>query len=280
VSESWRERALISVSELEGIGSTHVVIFDCRHRLDEPDRGRKDFLAGHIPGARHLDLDSDLSAPLVPGPRGPIGGRHPLPDPEVFAELLRSHGVRPDTLVVSYDDTGGPFAARLWWTLRWLGHSRARVLDGGLQAWSGQEFELEAGAETSALRGTWAAYERPELIADARAVRASLVAGTSLLVDCRDRVRFEGTFEPIDPVGGHIPGAINRPWRELVDGDSGLARPPELPLDQPAILYCGSGVTACVGLLALVEFHGREDVRLYPGSWSGWLAEGGEVSRE
>ena len=260
-------KPLISASELQRrLQKGGVVVFDCRHRLSDPGWGVSAFRAGHVPGARHLHLDRDLSAPVAPDL---AGGRHPLPDPELFGRLLRAHGVSRRTRVVAYDDMGNPFAARLWWMLRWLGHDDVQVLDGGLNAWAGP---LEEGDAAPVREGSFQPRLRPELVAGREDA-----ADAELLVDCRAPARFRGEVEPLDPRPGHIPGAINRFWRELVDEAGRLARPPQLPPGEP-ILYCGSGVTACVGLLALEAYGGRRG-RLYPGSWSGWLAAGGPVEK-
>jgi thiosulfate/3-mercaptopyruvate sulfurtransferase len=239
------------------------LVFDCRHRLGDPDLGREAFAAGHIPGARHLHLDDDLS-----GPRRAdrIGGRHPLPDPKIFADRLAAHGLSDGQLVVAYDDIGGAFAARLWWMLRWMGHDAVGVLNGGLDAWPGH---LETGPAAASVRGTFRARMRPEWVATRNDVAAS-----KLLIDARAAARYRGEHEPHDPVAGHIPGALSRPWTDaLVDGR--LQTPPEVP-PGPGIAYCGSGVTACVNLL-LLSVSGRQDIRLYPGSWGDWLAAGGAV---
>lgn len=239
------------------------LIFDCRHRLDDPERGRQAFAAAHIPGARHLHLDDDLSGPLR---ADRIGGRHPLPDPAVFAERLAAHGLDTGQPVVAYDDIGGAFAARLWWMLRWVGHDAVGVLNGGLQAWSGP---LRGGPAAAVAPGCFRAQVRPGLVADHHAAAAA-----SLLVDARASARYRGEHEPHDPVAGHIPGALSRPWTDaLVDGR--LQRPPQLP-PGPGVAYCGSGVTACVNLL-LLAVAGRTDIVLYPGSWGDWLAAGGAV---
>ena len=254
------------------------LVFDCRHRLDDPGWGRRAFAEGHLPGARHLHLDEELSGRIEPGPNGPRGGRHPLPDPETFGALMRRHGLRAGRLVVALDDAGNPFAARLWWLLRWLGHDAVRVLDGGLAAWTAAGGELVAGDAGEVAPGDWRPRPDPARIAEHARV-AAIAAGAgagATVVDVRDPARYRGEHEPIDPVGGHIPGAINRPWKELLDESGRLARAPAVP-GGPLVFSCGSGVTACVGLLALAEHAGREDALLYPGSWSGWLAEGGGV---
>lgn len=240
------------------------LVFDCRHKTGQPDHGLQAFLAGHIPGARHLNLDTQLSAPVR---SDGIGGRHPLPDPAAFGALMRRCGLSSEQLVVGYDDIGGAYAARLWWVLRWLGHEQVAVLSGGLAAFDGP---LESGTAASVAEGNWL----PRVCPDRIATRAEAAAG-GLLVDARAPARFRGEHEPLDPIAGHIPGAINRPWTEaLVDGR--LTRAPEIP-PGPGIAYCGSGVTACITLLMLAA-AGRDDLRLYPGSWSDWLASGGPIA--
>ena len=247
------------------------IIVDCRHRLPAPEAGRQAWLQGRLPGAHHLNLDQDLSGPLVPGPQGPIGGRHPLPDPQTFAATMRSIGLRADSRVLAYDDVGGCFAARLWWVLRWLGFDRVSVLNGGIGAWTAAGGRLSSGTPQHApAQGDWRPSPDDRWILPREAVAD--FAGT--LIDSRDADRYRGEREPLDPAAGHIPGSINRPWRDLLDEDGRLVGAPDAP--KGAAFYCGSGVTACANLLALAA-QGREDGRLFVGSWSGWLAEGGEV---
>jgi thiosulfate/3-mercaptopyruvate sulfurtransferase len=263
---------LIGIDALDAL--TDARIFDCRFRLPEPGRGEAAFLAGHLPGARYLHLERDLSGPLAPaGPRGPVGGRHPLPTPAALQATLRRAGLRQGQPVVAYDDMGGPFAARLWWMLRWLGHEAAYVLGGGLAAWTAAGRELERGPASPATAGDWIARPDPSALLDYEAVRGLSGAG---LVDCRAPERFRGEDEPLDPVAGHIPGAINRFWGDLLDGEKRLVRAPALP-EGEWVFYCGSGVTACAAALALAAYDGRR-ARLYAGSWSDWIARGGEVA--
>jgi thiosulfate/3-mercaptopyruvate sulfurtransferase len=240
-----------------------VRIIDCRFVLGDPAAGAMLYAEGHLPGAAFLDVDADLSArPAPPGPRGPVGGRHPLPARADLQAALRRAGVRAGSPVVAYDEgmTGG--AARLWWLLRHHGHDRVSVLRGGLGAWEGP---LRAGAEAIAPSDLELRAGRADDVADARAVAAR---GDAVLLDARAPERFSGETEPVDPVAGHIPGARNLPaggaWpvpAELLD--------PERQL----IASCGSGVSACVLLLALAD-AGRNDARLYPGSYSDWVARG------
>ena len=253
-----------------------LVVVDCRFQLGDAEAGGRAYAAGHIPGALYADLERDLSSPVVPG-----SGRHPLPDPSLLASKLRAWGVRQQSLVVCYDDQSGAFAARLWWLLRWLGHERAAVLDGGYQAW------LDLGGEpTTSLPapepGDFVARLHNELTVSADEVAERLQAPSYRVLDARARERFRGDVEPIDPVAGHLPGALCVPFIDNLAG-SRMKSPAELrqrfgPLigDTPAervVVYCGSGVTACHHILA-AEHAGLGLWRLYPGSFSEWIADG------
>jgi len=276
-----------------------LVVVDCRFRLGVPAAGRELYAAGHIPGARFLDLDADLADPPGPpagagdlpaappasaaatappahAPAGPLGGRHPLPDPERFAAAVRRVGIGSGTTVVAYDDamTGG--AARLWWLLRHHGFEQVAVLDGGLAAWDGP---LRAGPEPAPAPGDFQPSPAPrddlvtadDLLADlARppAERAFLV------LDARAPERFRGEQEPVDPVAGHIPGARSLPLTDAFPPPADLPRRGERTL----VASCGSGVTA-TGLLLALAAAGRDDAKLYAGSWSDWVARGLPVAR-
>jgi thiosulfate/3-mercaptopyruvate sulfurtransferase len=252
-------------------------IVDCRFDLRDRDAGRRAYLAGHIPGAAFLDLDADLAAPpAAPDPatpRGPVGGRHPLPDLDRFAAAARRAGIGAGTTVVAYDDamTGG--AARLWWLLRHAGFEDVAVLDGGLAAWRGP---LRGGEEAIA-SGDFAVGRIRDDVVDAAAIVADRDRAPDhrelLVLDARAPERFRGEVEPIDPVGGHIPGARNVPVAAAFP-------PPADVLDADATLVasCGSGVTACALLLGLAA-AGREDAKLYAGSWSDWVARELPVER-
>ena len=224
---------------------------DCRWELGAPGRGRELYLRGHIPGASFLDVEQDLSAP--PGPRG----RHPLPDPELFAAAAGRAGVGDGVFAVAYGSMGG--AERLWWLLRHFGHDDCAVLE--LDGWLGPlragEEEIEPARLTLRPR-TGDAIEADELLERLDEL---------VLVDARVPERYRGEVEPIDPVAGHIPGAVNAPWNEPL---------PELPADD-IVAYCGSGVTACVTVHRLA-LAGR-DARLYPGSWSEWSGRGLPAAR-
>jgi len=248
----------------ERLGAPGVRVADCRFVLGDPAGGRRRHDEGHIPGATFLDVDADLSAPPAPrGELGPVGGRHPLPDPAVLQAALRRAGVRAGEHVVAYDDgTGG--AARLWWLLRHHGIERVSVLRGGLAAWDGP---LRAGAETPAPGDVILGPPRTDDLVGFGELGPGF---EGLLLDARAPERFRGETEPVDPVAGHIPGAVNAPFTEPPD--------PALVADpRPLVAYCGSGVSACALLLSLAD-AGREDARLYPGSWSDWVACGGPVA--
>jgi thiosulfate/3-mercaptopyruvate sulfurtransferase len=251
---------LISVEELAGILG-QVRLCDLRWDLDDPDKGRNTYEQGHIPGAVFVDLDTDLASP--PGENG----RHPLPDPDVFAVTLGSLGIDPDSDVVAYDDTGGRIAARLWWMLRSIGHDEVRVLDGGYQAWVEAGHEVESGM----VAPVPARYPGP-LVFTGMLGPDDLEGRT--VVDARAGARYRGETEPIDPKPGHIPGAINIPTdtnldesghfldaRSLNDAYSGLTG--------DVVVSCGSGVTACHDALAMVA-AGLPMPDVYVGSYSEW----------
>ena len=237
---------------------------------------RAAFETGHLPGAVLLDVDRDLA-----GPPGGESGRHPLPDPEAFAGTMERAGIGDGALVVAYDDAGGWIAARLWWMLDVLGHGAA-VLDGGIGAWEGG-LEVGPGAEPVPSRFTPEAWPAPAIV-DARAVEAALREGDGVVLDARAGERYRGEVEPIDPVAGHIPGAASAPWGENLDASTGRFLSPgalarryaDLGATGGAIVYCGSGVSACHDILAL-RLAGVGRVRLYEGSWSGWVSRPGRA---
>jgi thiosulfate/3-mercaptopyruvate sulfurtransferase len=266
---------LISTGRLrERFGDPRVVVVDCRWRLGEPGAGEPLWREGHIPGAAFLDLDRDLAAP--PGE----GGRHPLPSAGAFEVAARRAGIRNDSLVVAYDEAGEGGAARLWWLLRHFGHDEVTVLDGGLRAWREEGGDLRAGEEDVAPGDFTAAPPGNDT------VTAEELDGGPLLLDARAPKRYRGEVEPIDPVAGHIPGAVNVPFAELAPG--GRFLPPDELRERleaagvrsggVAVAYCGSGVTAAVTVLA-AEVAGLGPVRLYPGSWSEWSGRGLPVER-
>lgn len=251
-------------------------IFDCRCSPSDPSVGEQLYREGHLPGARHADLDRVLASPPHPG-----SGRHPLPDRKAFITWLCEEGVDNDVQVVAYDNAGGAFAARLWWLMRWLGHESVAVLDGGLQAWQAMGGELEAGAAPAPARVLFRAGPSLAGSVDARdIVKITEGRREEKLVDARSPSRYRGAEEPIDPVAGHIPGALNRPFSENLDA-RGLFLPPDQlrkrfetfhATPNKIVHYCGSGVTACHNILAM-EHAGLHGSLLYPGSWSEWIGD-------
>ena len=270
---------LISATELAPhVTSSDWVILDCRHDLLNPDAGGKAFADGHIQNARFANIDTDLSG-AKSGPDGIFRGRHPLPERAALIKTLRSWGINNDTQVVAYDAHGGMYAARLWWLLRWIGHPAVAVLDGGLAAWqtAGQPLVLPV---TPSARGT--ITERPSLTQRVAVdeVVANLATPAKTVVDASAADRYRGENETIDPVGGHIPGARNRFFKDNLTADGRFKDAAQLKAEwtplfasaAQAIMQCGSGVTACHNLLAL-EVAGLPGAALYPGSWSEWCAD-------
>jgi thiosulfate/3-mercaptopyruvate sulfurtransferase len=268
---------LISVSDLAArLTDSEIIICDCRHDLADVEAGRRAYGQGHIPGARFLHLDKDLS-----GTKTGTNGRHPLPDPITVSRRLGAIGIDGTKQVIGYDASGGCYAARLWWTLRWLGHRRAAVLDGGWGAWLSAR--LPVSAEIPAVTvTTFIPAPRPQLAVDAAFVGAQLQNQSVCIIDARSPDRFRGENETLDPVGGHIPGALNRFFRNNLDAAGRFKPASELNAEFHALLgrrsaaevvhQCGSGVTACHNLLAM-EIAGLAGSRLYPGSWSEWVSD-------
>lgn len=246
-----------------------LLLFDLRFDLARPEDGRRRYQEGHIPGARYLSLDDDLTAPLAEH-----GGRHPLPDIADMELLFSRLGVeRGRTEVVAYDDEGGCYAARLWWMLRYCGHDRVRVLDGVFAAWTAEGGDVVTDIPPAPAPVHFASQVREEMRIEMPEVRDR--GPSQILFDCRAARRFTGEEEPIDPVAGHIPGAINVPWQDMLQEDGRfipVSRMAELMAvaDERSILYCGSGATACVNVLA-AECAGLGTPRLYAGGWSDWI---------
>ena len=266
---------LISAQELAELlrSDQPPLIADVRWNLGGPP-GKPDFEAGHIPGAVWVDLETQLAGP--PG----VGGRHPLPTVAIFEDAMRSIGVCQDSLVVAYDAANSQAAARLWWLLTDAGHGDVKVLDGGFAAWRAAGLPAVSGPNVRAARGDFIAHpgQRPQLTATEISARLGRPDAPTL-IDVRTSERYVGENEPLDPVAGHIPGAINLPWVGNVRAD-GRFRPPaeivrryaEACGNQDAVLYCGSGITAAHSLLSL-ESAGLGAAALYPGSWSDWITD-------
>jgi thiosulfate/3-mercaptopyruvate sulfurtransferase len=262
---------LVSTGELEK-NLAHWRVFDCRHDLAKPDLGEQQYREGHIPGALFASLDRDLS-----GKKTGNNGRHPLPDPMDFEKWLEKTGLTPKDQVVCYDAGPGSMAARLWWMLRWIGHDKVAVLDGGFAKWTkeGRAVTVDVPLFTPL---NYPIKVRKELAADVRAVEKT----KSLLLDARAPVRYRGEQEPIDPVAGRIPGAKNRFNMDNVSAEGLFKDKDNLKKDFLAVLgkrspdevihYCGSGVAACHNLLAM-EIAGLKGGKLYAGSWSEWSAD-------
>ncbi len=272
-------QTLISAGELaHHLKDPDWAVFDCRFSLAEPQRGHRDYLQGHVPGAVYAHLNDDLSAPVVPG----VTSRHPLPGIEQTAATFSAWGIDSGVQVVAYDDVGGALAAvRLWWMLRWLGHNAAAVLDGGWQAWQKAGYEVQAGAVERPAR-KFVPRPRPELLATTTDVDRMRQNPSYKVFDCRTADRYRGESETIDPVAGHIPGALSAPYPENLKPDlsfqskeSLLARYKDLLGDIPAdrtAFYCGSGVTSILDILA-IQAVGLGEARLYAGSWSEWITD-------
>ena len=268
---------LISAAELAALSPADVLIVDCRVDLADPDKGERDWRSGHIPGAVYAQLDRDLSDLS----RQHLGlGRHPLPLEADFAAVLGRWGWRPGLQVVAYDAAGGALAAaRLWWLMRLVGERAVAVLDGGIGAWVAAGLPLEAAVPERAPTTVTIHYDPAQLIIEHAAVTAS---PQQLLIDARAAARYRGDTEPLDRVGGHVPGARNRPFAENLAADGRFKSPDDLRQEFLAVLQtyapsqvvhsCGSGVTACNNLLAM-EVAGLSGSRLYAPSWSGWVSD-------
>lgn len=250
-------------------------IFDLRHDLAQPELGRQQYAEGHIQGASFVSLDTELS-----GEKTGLTGRHPLPDPADFMATLGEWGIKPAQQIVVYDASGGTFAGRLWWMLRWMGHYSVAVLDGGFAKWDKEGRPITA--EVPHFAPTTYRGAPRTMHVDAVFVQANLGKPEVTLVDARAAGRFAGAGETIDPVGGHIPGALNRAYTQNLAKD-GTFKPTEVLAKEFAELLgnrspkqiihqCGSGVSACHNLLAM-EIAGLAGSRLYPGSWSEWCAD-------
>ena len=261
--------ALIACDALDALmQSTKVVVLDCTFKLDAPDYGRQQYLKHHIPGAYFMDANLDLSSPVIKGSTG----RHPLPHPEVFSSAMRAAGLEPGIQVVAYDQDNGMYASRAWWLLKWLGHEKVAVLNGGFHAWhsSGKATDNQWPAPK---KGSFQGIPDAGLIA----LRDEIENGVPRLVDSRAYKRYLGEIEPIDPVAGHIRGAVCVPHMDNTT-ETGFWKPLDflqekfalLTEGDPPVFYCGSGISACHNILGFYLVTGRL-ARLYPGSYSEWI---------
>ena len=254
------------------------VLFDCRDSLADPEAGPRMCAASHIPGARHIHLGRELSGPVTPDT-----GRHPLPDPRVLATILGRAGVEATTQIVAYDDVQGAFAARLWWLARWLGHRQVAVLNGGWQQWLAEGRPVSREPPSHPPR-KFPLRDAPSesWVPVADVVELARGRKRGVLLDARAATRFRGEEESIDPVAGHVPGAVSAPFAGNIAADGRFKSPTELRRrfeqllsglrSDQAICMCGSGVTACHNLLAM-ETAGLKGARLYAGSWSEWIRD-------
>ncbi len=273
-----RFTTLIGTEDLSNhIGDKDWAVVDCRFLLSRPEKGYQDYLDAHIAGAVYAHLDHDLSGVKIPGETG----RHPLPGTRAFSETLSLWGVDSNTQVVVYDDSSGSMAARLWWMLRWVGHKQAALLDGGWQSWQKLELPIRSGPEYRPEK-RFKTNEIPDLLINAAQVQNFLGNPDYLILDARAAERYRGEIETIDPVAGHIPGAVSSPFQENLTADGKFLAPEILrtryeKLMKPVspsnvICYCGSGVTAAHNLLAIAH-AGLGMGKLYAGSWSEWVAD-------
>lgn len=262
----------------KGLSERDVVLVDCRYALGKPGWGRASYLDKHLPGAVYADLEQDLSGPVA----ADSTGRHPLPAKQELVSLIRRLGITNASQVVAYDEGPGYMAAaRLWWMLKWSGHDAVAVLDGGILRWTDLGFPLEREVHTPK-PGDFQPHFRDEMVVSAAEIEDSLGVGDLTLIDSRSADRFRGENETIDPVAGHIPGALCLPFDQNLDSTSAFLAPDALRRRFLGIVgeqgasgvafYCGSGVTAAHNVLAF--YHaGLGLPRLYPGSWSEWITD-------
>jgi thiosulfate/3-mercaptopyruvate sulfurtransferase len=259
----------------ERLGDAGIAIFDCRHSLADFSLGQRLYDEGHVPGAFFADVETDLA-----GTKTGKNGRHPLPNPDTFARFLRVRGVNDDTQIVAYDAGGDMFAPRFWFLTRWIGHDAVAILDGGFAAWNQRRYPITAAPAQPVAEGSLTLRLRSELVVDAQYVHERLGAPEMQLLDARAKERYSGETEPIDPVGGHIPGARHRWFKENFNPDGTLKSREELRAEfvraglnpKRTVHQCGSGVSSAVTQLAM-HHAGLEGSRVYNGSWSEWVAD-------
>jgi len=283
---------LVSVDELKALqdSGAPLMVFDCSFDLMNPALGEEQYRQAHIPGAVYANLDTDLSDQGVvdpdgthhPHPDAASGGRHPLPSREKFAMWLSSVGFTNDMQAVAYDRNGANYCGRLWWMLKWAGHDAAAVLDGGLQAWQAGGGEVTDREETSRFQSNFELGPELRQLATTRMVASRLGQAGQTLIDARGAPRFKGEVEPLDPVAGHIPGALNRPFSQNLGPDGRFKPAAQLKAEFDQLLagrdprgvvhQCGSGVSAVPNELAM-ELAGFGPTALYAGSWSEWCRD-------
>jgi thiosulfate/3-mercaptopyruvate sulfurtransferase len=285
---------LISVGQLQALMTQRqpLRVFDCSFDLMQPHAGEEQYLASHIPGAVYAHLDKALSARHgVPGAHGVLtasgadtpasGGRHPLPNREKFATWLSSVGFANDMQAVVYDRNGANYCGRLWWMLKWTGHNKVAVLDGGLQAWQAAGGAVNSGEEPAHFQTNFMLAPALATLVDGQTVADQLGRPAQTLIDARATPRFRGEVEPLDPVAGHIPGALNRPFSQNLSPDGKFKPSDQLRAEFETLLggrdpatvvhHCGSGVSALPNLIAM-EVAGLGRTSLYAGSWSDWVS--------
>ena len=285
---------LISTEQLQALTQSGqpLMVFDCSFDLMQPTTGEQQYREAHIPGAVYAHLDTALSAKGLPDASGKFqtppdaasGGRHPLPSREKFAIWLSSVGFANDMQAVVYDRQGANYCGRLWWMLKWVGHENVAVLDGGLQAWQAAGGTTASGEEPSHFQSNFMLEPEKTLLVATKTVANQLGRPTQTIVDARAAPRFKGEVEPLDPVAGHIPGALNRPFNQNIGPDGKFKPAAQLKVEFEALLagrdpstvvhHCGSGVSAVPNIIAM-EIAGLGRSALYAGSWSEWCSTPG-----
>lgn len=268
-------QTIININELNDLlGQKSLVVVDSRASLADKEGGRNAYLKSHIPNAFYAHLEEDLSGEIIAGKTG----RHPFPSVEKFAKFCSSLGIDSTKQVVVYDDSHGGIAVRLWFMLRWLGHENVAVLNGGWKAWTSANLPTNANIP-EVQSADFQANPNNDLLRSAKDIQANIEEPKFTLIDAREGGRYRGEFEPIDPIAGHIPTALSFPFLENLDENhffinkEKIEKRFESVMDKDLVIYCGSGVTACHNILALTHI-GKKNVKLYPGSWSEWVAKG------
>ena len=268
----------ISAKELkDNLGKDNWVIIDCRFSLANTEAGQTAFNEAHIPGAVYAHLDNDLSGPIIPGETS----RHPLPTIEDFVKKCRSWGIENSSQVVLYDNNGGMIASRLWWMLNWVGHNRVAVLDGAWDAWLAADMPV-SNEKPEVQKSEFRASLNTELLVEVEEVESIRQDASFVLIDSRANKRYRGEVEPLDPIAGHIPGAVNAPNSEVIGAEAKVLDKEALKAHfdpiieeksmEKVVFYCGSGVSACRNILAM-QHAGYGMAKLYAGSWSEWITD-------